>query len=65
MDYSTSQNACVIRYVGGPLDGQQELVDHDHYDAMHFSYPDVRMNAVYKPTGPREYGFSGWYDWDS
>lgn len=46
--YSTSPNACVIRFVGGPWDSESGLFDHAHYDSI-LSHPHY-----YRPS--REYG---------
>lgn len=51
LTYSTSHNACIIRFVGGPWDGKTGLFDHDKYDGI----CDGR-GATYKRIAPRTFG---------
>jgi hypothetical protein len=68
--YSMSRNACMIRFIGGPYDGQSGLYDGAFYDSIGFitegasySYvplekgkPVYRLNRVIKHRSPSTSG---------
>lgn len=46
---STSQNATMIQFRGGPLDGKSGLYDHCAFDSIQFSDETKRVTHVYVP----------------
>lgn len=63
--YSTSQNACIIRFVGGPYDGQSGLYDHDRFHSIQFSDARKDQTHVYEPIRSEVYGFVKTVTWDN
>lgn len=52
--YSTSQNACMLSFIGGPMHGKTGLYDHDKFNSIGFGYPEGTYQ--YKPgKEPRSY----------
>jgi hypothetical protein len=47
--YSTSPRACMIRFIGGPYDGQSGLFDSCYVDQISFSHSDTRVTYNYVP----------------
>lgn len=58
--YSTSPNAGIIRFVGGPHDGDFGLFDHDQMETILFTSqtePCFVFDIAYKRIGHFLYGF--------
>lgn len=59
--FSTSQNATVISFTGGPHDGEKGLYDHDRYQSIQFVIG--RSTHVYKRNGPSSYIYNHEHKW--
>lgn len=62
--YSSSQNACVIKFIDGPYHGQSGLYDHDKYNSIQFGDSLRARTHVYEPDGPRQFRFSRTLYWN-
>lgn len=61
--YSTSLNACVIRFHGGPYDGQEGLFDHLQFQSISFCDPTKKVTHEYKPDWSGDYAHARTYKW--
>ena len=61
--HSTSPNACMIRFKGGPYDGKQGLFDHQEYDQIGVSVAVERTTYGYTRSGNREYTLTLTHRW--
>lgn len=50
MKYSTSQNACMINFVGGPLDGESDLYDTHRFQSIDLCNSIERKTYCYTPS---------------
>ena len=62
--WSTSPNACVIQFRGGPYDGQRGLFDHDHFDSIQVSCYGERKTYRYRRSTKCEYTLHDVYGWE-
>jgi len=64
--YSTSLNACWIRFSGGgPYNGKQGLFDCDTYDSIGVSDSEKRMSWSYRRAGRQHYTLDSVHCWGS
>ena len=62
--WSTSGNACMIHFRGGPYDGQEGLFGHDRYDSIQVSCYSERKTYRYRKSASREYTLHDSYGWE-
>lgn len=61
--YSSSRNACVIKFTGGLLDGEEGLYDHDRYDSI--SVCKDKKTWTYKRHSKNHYNLDNVLDWET
>jgi hypothetical protein len=63
--YSTSQNCGIVRFVGGPYDGETGLYDHNWYDSISISSLSEECSHNYEPEkkGRWVYCYVGTHYW--
>lgn len=65
LTYSTSLNATMIQFIGGPFDGDSGLFDSAFMDSVQFSDPTERVTHRYVPIqkGLPQYRFDESFLW--
>jgi len=61
--YSTSNNACILKFIDGPFDGESGLFVHNKYDSIQFGDFEKRITYIYKLYCQREYIFDREFKW--
>jgi hypothetical protein len=61
--FSTSPNACMIRFTGGPYDGQSGLYDHAQWNGINVCIQEEEKTYSYTKAGPRHYRLDKVWSW--
>ena len=61
--WSTSLNAGIIRFVGGPNDGQSGLFDFDRYNSIAFGDMKLKVTDEYQRIGDYLFGYKRSFRW--
>ena len=61
--YSTSGNACIIKFTGGPWDGMSGLYDCDHSN-LTIQTQIERIQYDYERVGPKHFALARSWDLD-
>jgi hypothetical protein len=58
---SSSQNAIMIQFIGGPHDGECGLFDHGHFDSIQFADGENKCSWIYEPNKSGPCDRRGWH----